>query len=128
MTRISSRIRGSIVIGGGHNGLVCVAYMGKGGAAMTETFHPGFRNSVACINRGVRTARMHDVPATRDAVQMMEAVLGMCPPVRRERNPLPTHNVQMRAAPHSEVSGSSCQTTVVSGMAPRTAPENHWIP
>src|SRR4249919_2638261 len=50
-----------IVIGGGHNGLTCAAYLGMaglkvkvlerrsviGGAAVTEEFHPGFRNSVA---------------------------------------------------------------------------------
>src|SRR5437763_11630063 len=50
-----------VIIGGGHNGLVCAAYLGMaglkvkvlerravvGGAAVTEEFHPGFRNSVA---------------------------------------------------------------------------------
>ncbi len=50
-----------IVIGGGHNGLVCAFYLARagrkvlvlerrevaGGAAVTEEFHPGFRNSVA---------------------------------------------------------------------------------
>ena len=50
-----------IIIGGGHNGLVCAAYLAGaglkvrvlerrgivGGAAVTEEFHPGFRNSVA---------------------------------------------------------------------------------
>jgi phytoene dehydrogenase-like protein len=50
-----------IVVGGGHNGLVCAGYLAKagrrvlvlerravvGGAAVTEEFHPGFRNSVA---------------------------------------------------------------------------------
>ncbi len=50
-----------IIIGGGHNGLVCAAYLAEaglkvlvlerrgvvGGAAVTEEFHPGFRNSVA---------------------------------------------------------------------------------
>jgi phytoene dehydrogenase-like protein len=49
------------IIGGGHNGLVCAAYLAQtglkvlvlekqtvvGGAAVTEEFHPGFRNSVA---------------------------------------------------------------------------------
>ncbi|MGH8178546.1 MAG: phytoene desaturase family protein [Steroidobacter sp.] len=51
----------ALIIGGGHNGLVCAAYLAKaglkvtvlerrhvvGGAAVTEEFHPGFRNSVA---------------------------------------------------------------------------------
>jgi phytoene dehydrogenase-like protein len=50
-----------VIIGGGHNGLVCAAYLAAGGlsvcvvekravvggAAVTEEFHPGFRNSVA---------------------------------------------------------------------------------
>lgn len=50
-----------IVIGAGHNGLVCAYYLAHaghnvtvlekravvGGAAVTEEFHPGFRNSVA---------------------------------------------------------------------------------
>ena len=49
------------IIGAGHNGLVCAWYLAKagldvrvfeardvvGGAAVTEEFHPGFRNSVA---------------------------------------------------------------------------------
>jgi len=51
----------AIVVGGGHNGLVCAFYLARaglkvrvlerrgivGGAAVTEEFHPGFRNSVA---------------------------------------------------------------------------------
>ena len=50
-----------IIIGGGHNGLTCAAYLGMaglkvkvlerralvGGAAVSQEFHPGFRNSVA---------------------------------------------------------------------------------
>ncbi|HEX8570028.1 MAG TPA: NAD(P)/FAD-dependent oxidoreductase [Caulobacteraceae bacterium] len=50
-----------LIVGGGHNGLVCAAYLAGaglkvtvlerrgvvGGAAVTEEFHPGFRNSVA---------------------------------------------------------------------------------
>ena len=51
----------AVIIGAGHNGLVCAAYLAAaglkvtvlerrhvvGGAAVTEEFHPGFRNSVA---------------------------------------------------------------------------------
>jgi len=51
----------AIIVGAGHNGLTCAAYLAAagldvlvveknavvGGAAVTEEFHPGFRNSVA---------------------------------------------------------------------------------
>src|SRR5207237_2531456 len=50
-----------VIIGAGHNGLTCAAYLARaglkvkvlerrhivGGAAVTEEFHPGFRNSLA---------------------------------------------------------------------------------
>src|SRR5215831_8045580 len=56
-----SRRFDAVIIGGGHNGLVCAAYLAQrglavcvlerrgvlGGAAVTEEFHPGFRNSTA---------------------------------------------------------------------------------
>jgi len=51
----------ALILGGGHNGLVCAFYLARaglrvriverravvGGAAVTEEFHPGFRNSTA---------------------------------------------------------------------------------
>jgi phytoene dehydrogenase-like protein len=51
----------AVIVGGGHNGLTCAAYLAAaglsvciaerravvGGAAVTEEFHPGFRNSTA---------------------------------------------------------------------------------
>ena len=58
---MSSKKYDAVIIGGGHNGLVCAFYLARaglkvricerrsivGGAAVTEEFHPGFRNSVA---------------------------------------------------------------------------------
>ena len=60
MNLIESRYD-AVIIGGGHNGLTCACYLAAaglkvriverhaevGGAAITEEFHPGFRNSVA---------------------------------------------------------------------------------
>ena len=51
----------AVIVGGGHNGLVCSFYLANaglkvkvlekrsivGGAAVTEEFHPGYRNSTA---------------------------------------------------------------------------------
>jgi phytoene dehydrogenase-like protein len=58
---VSGRPYDAVIVGGGHNGLVCGAYLAHagmsvcilerrdvvGGAAVTEEFHPGFRNSTA---------------------------------------------------------------------------------
>jgi phytoene dehydrogenase-like protein len=57
----------AVIIGAGHNGLTCAAYLAMaglrvrilerrgvvGGAAVTEEFHPGFRNSVASYTVGL---------------------------------------------------------------------------
>jgi phytoene dehydrogenase-like protein len=62
LSRSSSETRfDAVVVGGGHNGLTCACYLARaglsvglferrevlGGAAVTEEFHPGFRNSTA---------------------------------------------------------------------------------
>ncbi|WP_193599032.1 dihydropteroate synthase [Microbacterium sp. YJN-G] len=47
----------------------------------------------ACILAGARIVRMHDIPATVDAVRMTEAILGMRRPRRLEHNTHPTNNV-----------------------------------
>src|SRR6266481_2932018 len=69
-----------VIIGAGHNGLTCAAYLAMaglrvkvverrkvvGGAAVTEEFHPGFRNSVAAYTvsllnpRIIADLRLHD--------------------------------------------------------------------
>ena len=64
-----------LILGGGHNGLVCACYLAAaglrvrilerqrivGGAAVTEEFHPGFRNSTASYTVGLL-----DAAITRD--------------------------------------------------------------
>ncbi len=61
-----------VIIGAGHNGLTCAAYLGMaglkvkvlerrpvvGGAAVTEEFHPGFRNSVAAYTVSLLNPRI----------------------------------------------------------------------
>ena len=61
-----------VVVGAGHNGLVCACYLAKGGlrvkvlerrgvvggAAVTEEFHPGFRNSVAAYTVSLLQAKV----------------------------------------------------------------------
>jgi phytoene dehydrogenase-like protein len=61
-----------IIIGAGHNGLACAAYLAKeglrvrvverrkvvGGAAVTEEFHPTFRNSVAAYTVSLLNPRV----------------------------------------------------------------------
>jgi phytoene dehydrogenase-like protein len=69
-----------VIIGGGHNGLTCAAYLGiaglkvqvverrhiVGGAAVTEEFYPGFRNSTAAYTvsllnpKVIRDLRLND--------------------------------------------------------------------
>jgi len=61
-----------IVVGAGHNGLVCACYLARaglkvkvlerrsvvGGAAVTEEFHPGFRNSAAAYTVSLLQAKV----------------------------------------------------------------------
>ncbi len=64
----------TLIIGGGHNGLVCAFYLARaghgvtilerrgvvGGAAVTEEFHPGFRNSAASYTVSLLNPRIID--------------------------------------------------------------------
>jgi phytoene dehydrogenase-like protein len=79
-----------IVIGGGHNGLVAAAYLGMtglkvtvlerraqvGGAAVTEEFHPGFRNSVAAYTVSLLNPKIiRDLELHRHGLRIVERPL-----------------------------------------------------
>ena len=86
----------AIVIGAGHNGLVCAAYLAQaklrvkvveqrpviGGAAVTAEFHPGFRNSVAAYTVGLLNPKViRDLALYDHGLTIVE---------RRAQNFLPT--------------------------------------
>ena len=87
-----------LIIGGGHNGLTCAAYLAAaglrvrvlerrrvvGGAAVTEEFHPGFRNSVASYTVSLLNPRViQDLELARHGLRIVE---------RRASNFLPTED------------------------------------
>ncbi|MBL8792257.1 MAG: NAD(P)/FAD-dependent oxidoreductase [Rhizobiales bacterium] len=76
-----------IVIGAGHNGLVCAYYLARaghrvtvleqrdvvGGAAVTEEFHPGFRNSVASYTVSLLNPKViSDMDLSRHGLTVVE--------------------------------------------------------
>jgi phytoene dehydrogenase-like protein len=86
----------ALIIGGGHNGLTCAAYLAAagltvtvlerravvGGAAVTEEFHPGFRNSVAAYTVSLLNPKViRDLELPRHGLRLVE---------RRCANFLPT--------------------------------------
>jgi phytoene dehydrogenase-like protein len=88
----------ALIIGGGHNGLVCGAYLAAaglkvlvlerravvGGAAVTEEFHPGFRNSVAAYTVSLLNPKViRDLELPRHGLRVVE---------RRCANFLPTED------------------------------------
>jgi len=78
------------VVGAGHNGLVCACYLARaglkvkvverrgvvGGAAVTEEFHPGFRNSTAAYTVSLLQAKViRDLDLARHGLRIVERPL-----------------------------------------------------
>src|SRR5919108_2975737 len=85
-----------VIIGAGHNGLTCAAYLAMaglrvkvvdrrkvvGGAAVTEEFYPGFRNSVAAYTVSLLNPKIiADLRLSEHGLRIIE---------RRVQNFLPT--------------------------------------
>jgi len=83
-------VHDAVIIGGGHNGLVCAAYLARaglkvivlerrhvaGGAAVTEEFHPGFRNSVAAYTVSLLNPKIiHDLDLAAHGLRIVERKL-----------------------------------------------------
>jgi phytoene dehydrogenase-like protein len=80
----------AIIIGGGHNGLTCACYLARaglsvevlerrpilGGAAVTEEFHPGFRNSTASYTVSLLNPRIiRDLRLAEHGLRILERPL-----------------------------------------------------
>jgi phytoene dehydrogenase-like protein len=87
---VADSLRDVVIVGGGHNGLVCAAYLAAaglkvtvlerravvGGAAVTEEFHPGFRNSVAAYTVSLLNPKViQDLDLPRHGLRIVERKL-----------------------------------------------------
>jgi phytoene dehydrogenase-like protein len=87
---VAESLRDVVIVGGGHNGLVCAAYLAAaglkatvlerrtvvGGAAVTEEFHPGFRNSVAAYTVSLLNPKIiRDLDLPRHGLRIVERKL-----------------------------------------------------
>ena len=90
----------AIVVGGGHNGLTCAFYLARagqkvrllerrgivGGAAITEEFHPGFRNSVASYSVSLLNPKViADMDLARQGLRVITRPLSYFSPVDERR-------------------------------------------
>jgi phytoene dehydrogenase-like protein len=100
-----------VVLGGGHNGLTAAAYLARrglktivlerretvGGAAVTEEFHPGFRNSVASYTVSLLNPKViTDLELHRFGLRILERPAANFWPIDRERSLLLPYGLEAR--------------------------------
>ena len=101
-----------IVIGAGHNGLTCAGYLAKaglrvrvlesrpvvGGAAVTEEFHPGFRNSVYSYSVSLLHPRIiRDLELSQHGLEIMARPAGTLSLLQDDHLLLTRDNAQAKA-------------------------------
>jgi phytoene dehydrogenase-like protein len=112
------------IIGGGHNGLTCAAYLARaglsvivveqndsvGGAAMTQEFHPGFRNSVAAYTVSLLHPKViADLELARHGLRMIERPAANFWPIDDRRNLLMGFGVAARQSAIADFSHRDAQ-------------------
>ena len=90
----------AVIVGAGHNGLVCACYLAAaelrvcmverravvGGAAVTEEFHPGFRNSTASYTVSLLNPKViRDLRLAEHGLRIVERPFSNFLPLRRRR-------------------------------------------
>ena len=111
-----------VIIGAGHNGLTCAAYLAMaglrvkvverrkvvGGAAVTEEFHPGFRNSVAAYTVSLLSPQIiADLKLHDHGLRVVE----------RHDKARPSHRVQARVERQlGRAVGDRCQCRIGSAF------------
>jgi len=106
MTQTRNDLYDVAIIGAGHNGLVCAAYLAgaglrvivleknpvAGGAAVTQEFHPGFRNSVAAYAVSLLSpVVIRDLELERHGLRIVERTAANFWPVDERRYLLMPH-------------------------------------
>lgn len=102
-----------VIIGGGHNGLTAAAYLAAagldvvvleknphvGGAAFTEEFHPGFRNSVASYTVSLLNPKViRDLDLHRHGLKILERKVANFWPVDEARSVVMPYGLEGRQA------------------------------
>ena len=107
------------IIGGGHNGLVAAAYLARGGArvvvlekndrlggaALTEEFHPGFRNSVAAYTVSLLNPKvLRDLDLARHGLTIVERPVANFWPIDATRGLVMPYGLAARQAAIGQLS------------------------